>query len=326
MRRVGMAAVVMVAMALAVGCGGGGGGSNDPGAPDPRVTDSGTQDGTVTDPGVEVEPGPLDPGADPVEPDQGTLEVPPQDVPGDDKGATDIVLPDFANADQDPGSDGQPPTQFVVRVRVEGGGTGQPVPLDGAEVAILDNTTGQPTGQSGQTDANGEVAFDLEEGLVFAVSVKKETYFDRYFFDIREEWGSLDVGMLPLAMVEAVSQMIGVSWDPSKGIVTGRIVFQSEQGEEDVGCAVVESDKGGEVRYWDPDEDMPTALDKAPMTSKENANFLVANVPPGPVGLTAKVAGVTVATRQALSFAGGMTSVDMAVTTETNPTPADCAY
>lgn len=320
-----MAAVVMVAMALAVGCGGGGDGSSDPGTTDTGVTDSGTQDGTVADPGAE--PGPMDSGADPGEPDQVAPEVPPQDVPRDDKGAPDVVLPDLAGTDHDPGSDGQPPTRFVVRVRVEGGGPpDDPVPLVGAEVAILDNTTGQPTGQSGQTDANGEVVFDLEEGLVFAVSVKKETYCDRYFFDVRKEWGSLNVGMLLLELIEGVSQMIGLSWDPSKGLVTGRIVFQSPQGEEDVGCAVVESDKAGEVRYWDPDQDMPTTLDKAPMTSKENANFLVANVPPGPVGLTAKVGGATVATKQTFSFAGGMTSVDMSVTTDTNPTPADCAY
>ncbi len=323
MRRMGIA---VVAMMLAVGCGGGKGGSSDPGTPDTGVTDSGTQDGTVTDPGAEGEPGLMDPGAESVKPDPVTLEVSSQDVPGGYKSAPDVMLPDLFSTDHDSGSDGQPPTQFVVRVRVEGGGTGQPVPLVGAEVAILDNTTGQPTGQSGQTDTNGEVAFDLEEGLVFAMSVKKETYVDRYFFDIREEWGSLDIGMLPLAMIDAVSQMIGMPWDHSRGIVAGRIVFQSEQGEEDVGCAVIESDKGGEVRYWDPDEDMPATLDKAPMTSKENANFLVANVPPGAVGLTAKVGGATVATKQTLSFAGGMTSVDMAVTTETNPTPADCAY
>lgn len=326
MRRSGLAAVGMVAMVLAVGCGGGGGGPGDAGSPDPGVTDSGTPDGSVTDPGFEGEPGPTDPGADPVEPDPGAQEVPPQDDPGGDKGALDIVLPDLTSPDQDPGSDGQPPSQFVIRVWAEGGGTGEPEPLPGVEVAILDNTTGQPLGPSGQTDENGEVAFDLEDGLVFAVSVRKETYIDRYLFDVREEWGSLDTDMLLLAMIEAVSQMIGVSWEPSKGIVTGRIVFQSEQGVEDVGCAVVESDKGGEVRYWDPAEDMPATPDKAPMTSQKNANFLVANVPPGPVALTAKVGDVTVATKQTLSFAGGMTSVDLAVTTATNPTPADCAY
>lgn len=317
MRRRGMAAVGMVAMVLVAGCGGGGDGSRDPGTTDTWVMDSGTPDGTVPDPGT---------GVDPVEPDHVGPEVAPQDVPRDETGALDEVPPDLPGTDQDPGSDGQPPTRFVVRVRAEGGGNGEKVPLVGAEVAILDNTTGQPTGQSGQTDANGEAAFDLAEGLVFAVSVKKETYVDRYLLDIREEWGSLDVGMLPLAMIEAVAQMIGVSWDPSNGLVTGRIVFHSEEGEEDVGCAIVESDQGGEVRYWDPAQDMPAPLAKAPMTSKENAHFVVVNVPPGPVGLTAKVGGATVATRQTLSFAGGMTSVDMAVTTETNPTPADCAY
>lgn len=326
MRGVGIAAVVMVSMVLAVGCGGGGGGSSDQGTADTGVTDSGTQDGTVNDPGAEVDPGPMDPGADPVEPDPGTPEVLPHDVPGKDKGAPDVVVPDLPGMDQDPGGDGHPAGWFVVRVLAEGGGTGQPVPLAGAEVAVLDNTTGQPTGQSGQTDASGEVVFDLAEGLVFAVSIKKETYIDRYFLDVRQEWGSLEVGMLPTAMIDAVSQMIGVPWDHSRGIVTGRIVFQSEQGEEDVGCAVVESDKGGEVRYWDPDGDMPATLDKAPMTSKESGNFLVANVPPGPVGLTARVGDTVVATKQTVSFAGGMTTVDLAVTTQTNPTPGDCPY
>ncbi len=318
MRRVGT--VVVVSVVLAVACGGGGGGSADQGPPDPGLTDSGNE-GT-SDQATGEESGPSDPGPDLAEPDQGTLEVATKDDSAEPGGAPDVEKPDPAPAD--PSGDEGGPRKFVVRVKADG--EGGPVSLAGAEVAVLDNATGEPLGPSGETDDKGEVALELEPGLTFGLRVKKDAYVDRYYFDIREEWGSFEVGMLPGAVVEMVSQMIGLTWDPSKGIVTGRIVFQTEQGKEDVGCAVVESDKPGEVRYWDADQDVPATLEKAPMTSKKNAQFLVANLPPGPVGLTAKVSGAIVGTKQTLSFAGGMTTVDMAVTTETNPTPADCAY
>lgn len=318
--------VVVLGAVIWMGCGGGGG-SNDQGTPDPGMTDI-ADGGSLGDEGNPGDQGPdtgvEDPGAVPDEPDRGTPEVPKQDLPLDG-----TVTPDGVTAEvpgEDPGPDSLTPSQFIVRVIRDGEVPGQPVPVAGAEVAVLDNSTGQPAGPSGQTDDKGEVAFDLEAGLVFGVGVRKDTFVDRYVLDVRREWNSLDVGLLPIAVVDMVAKDIGAPWDHSTGVVVGHLVYRHGDSDEEVGCAVVESDKGGEVRYWDPQEDMPASLDKAPMTSKANSNFVVIGIPPGPVRLTAKIEGEVVATKDTISFAGGFTSTEVAVSGDANPTPSDCAY
>lgn len=315
------AKVVAVAALLIVGCGGGGDGADDLGTSDLGISDIRPQDEDQQE-ASEPDAAATDPWIEAIVDDFVMPDLTGQDL------TKDVAMPDVAAPDapsHDFVNDSEEPSKFVVRV-MEEADAGQDLPVVGAEVAILDNNTGQPTGLSGETDQDGTVEFHIKAGQVFAVSVKKDPYIHRYFFDVRGEWGFLDVGMLRVELIDMVANQIGLSWDRTKGIVAGQVVFPSEQGDESVGCAVVESDKGGPIRYWDPVEDMPTTLDKAPMTSKKNSNFLVANVPPGPVNLTVKVAGQTVATRTAFSFEGALISVDIAVVTATNPTPPDCQY
>ena len=323
MKRISRIAAAMVSAAVAWGCGGGGGGSSA------DVSDAGGSrdafDAALGDEAAGAETVPNDPGViadqgqeDAIGLDGQDLAAPPDELP-----SHEAVLDPGGDLGADPGS----ATGFVISVKVDSEVPGEPVPLEGALVTLLDNETGQPLGPEKVTDQNGQVVFDVAAGLVFGVKVAKETYVDRYQFDIHESDGSFQTGLISLALVQGLAQAIGIAWDPAKGMVVGSVGFVAVGGPmEPVGCAVVSSDPAGEVRYWDPVQDMPATPEKAPMTSAKNSNFLVANVDPGPVQLTAKVSDAVIATKTTRVFAAGMTSVEMTATTAENPTPAGCAY
>lgn len=326
MKRSGMAAAWTIAMVL-VGCGGGGG-TNEPRdegtttqdgweAIDPSDTEGESEDATDV-PGADSGVDPTQEG--PNEPETSLIDLQTSDGISSDEVAGQEVI------GQDPGVDTTVPGKFRVRVFREDTRSEEPVPIMGASVVLLDNETGQPTGMSGQTDEKGEVVFELAPGTVFGLKVSKDEYITKYFFDIVEAWGWMDVWMFSLATIEAVSQMIGLTWNPAKGLVEGRVVFGTGSDEEDVGCAVIETAPVGDVRYWDPKTGMPTTLDKAPMTSKANASFVVGNLAPGSVRIWAKVGQIEVGKKDTFVYAGGMTSITVLAKGETNPTPADCKY
>ncbi|UCD85239.1 MAG: hypothetical protein JSU92_03335, partial [Deltaproteobacteria bacterium] len=122
----------------------------------------------------------------------------------------------------------------------------------------------------------------------------------------------------------AAPTMAGLVVDTTKGVVAGAVYFINElDEEEEVGCAEVTSDMGGDIRYFN-DSGLPTTIENRDTTNPENGYFIAANVSVGSTEITATVDSVEVGSVSIFSFADSICINNIYVNGVTNPTPVDC--
>ena len=133
-------------------------------------------------------------------------------------------------------------------------------PVEGADIAVLDNATGKPTGVTGKSGAKGMVELQLpatpaKVGFKVSMADNKDTYQ----FNI--DAGPKETERLWLVSVltyTVVPKLAGITVDKTKGIVAGGLYFVNDKGEEEnVGCATIESAPVGDYRYFDPLTSLP---------------------------------------------------------------------
>ncbi|NOZ02122.1 MAG: carboxypeptidase regulatory-like domain-containing protein [Deltaproteobacteria bacterium] len=322
-------------------------------------------DGVVNDPGFtdadtgSTDPGQIDPGQFDLPPmdlpgaDLPTMDLPTMDLPVMDFPSSEITPPEVFPSDispfdvpnvQDVTFPDLPWTEIpfidvpVVDVSVDAGpqtfkgvvidmvsGEGN-TPVEGADIVFLD-MQGNALGYSTQSGAGGAFEITLPPGIKVGVKVSKAGYTDTYQFGLPSVSQDLELRIFPANVLEGALGSLGLTLDANKGVVAGGVVFINGQGDwEAVGCASVQSEPASDIRYFDPDTDMPTTLENASTTSKFNSQFIAANVTPGSVVFKATVDGSVIGETDALVFAGAMTIDAMIMPDGTsNPTPAGCA-
>jgi hypothetical protein len=208
-------------------------------------------------------------------------------------------------------------------------GSKPPKYIADADVALIDDL-GNPTGVSGKTGADGSITIMIPTGKPAGFKVSKVKNKDTYQFGLRPmppEGETLWI--VTESLYDLAPALAGVTVDKTKGIVAGSVYWvNSSNVEEHVGCAKVSTDKGGDVRYFDPNTGLPTTLQMAMTTSKKLGYFLVANMDVGEVNVSAKLndSGSTpVGMVKVLSVANAICIQNIYATGAANPTPGNCS-
>jgi len=212
-------------------------------------------------------------------------------------------------------------------------GSKPPKPVAGADVVLMD-ANGQPTTTATKSGADGKVTIAIPKGQPAGFKVSMAGYKDTYQFGLRPSPEGETLWIVTETLYNLAPAMAGLvlhkdaSGKFDKGIVAGSIYWVNKEGkEEHVGCAKVETDQGGEARYFDPATGFPATLAKAPTTSKNLGYFLVANINPGKTKVTAKLddaAGTVIGSVDIFSFADAICINNIYAQGDANPTPADC--
>jgi hypothetical protein len=190
--------------------------------------------------------------------------------------------------------------------------------------ATLAKADGTLTDQKATSNALGEVVLEVEADVAFGVRLAKAGYVESWNLGILSSMSGHHATILSQALQTAVLGKLSVTQDPAKGMAAGVARFTTDLGTIGaIGCATVEVQPSGQVFYFSADG--PATPDKQSATLRTRSDYLILNVPAGPVTVTAKVGGVVVATGTGFVFPGAIT-FDISALGEgaTNPTPADC--
>lgn len=228
---------------------------------------------------------------------------------------------------------------------------GERVPVD-----QLPGTGTQPltSGPDGELDlelpANTWWGFECDKG-------EGDTYRLAYQYNIDANTSAYDgeeIWVISNGLYQLAPTLAGLAQDETKGVVAGRLVWYDAAGvEEYIGCATVElsvpdpenagewivlDDATSQVRYF-ADNDLPTTIDQQGQSNPTNGLFIGANMPVGPVTVTAKMTidGNEVVLGQDTIFSAGNSVVInnvqvgrglchevLTIPVEGNPTPAAC--
>lgn len=169
-----------------------------------------------------------------------------------------------------------------------------------------------------------------------------DVYRKTYQFNISADSANFadeEIWIIPNGLYNLAPQLANIELDSSLGVVAGRLVWYNDADEEEyVGCGTVTTEPvTDDIRYFG-DNDLPTATaaEGGRDTSHPvNGLFIGANMPLGPVTMTAKV-GETVIGRETI-FSEGEAVVISNIHTgvvrpqddpldpfTANPTPANC--
>lgn len=166
-----------------------------------------------------------------------------------------------------------------------------------------------------------------------------DTYRKTYQFNIGADSANFEdeeVWIIPNGLYNLAPQLAEIELDPELGVVAGRLVWDNAQGEEEyVGCGVVSMDPATpDVAYFGGN-DLPVPRTVRTESLPANGLFIGANMPEGPVEMTATV-GDTIIGREIIFseaqavvisniHAGQGPPGDTEVQPVTsNPTPASC--
>jgi hypothetical protein len=210
-------------------------------------------------------------------------------------------------------------------------GSNPPAGVEGAELAVIDESTGKATGQTVTSGANGAVEAQLPVGIKVGFKAMATDYHDTYQFGISSDAQDEILYIVTETLYTLAPALAGLEVDTTKAIVGGAIYWVSgSNAEEMVGCATVESTPAGDYRYFDPATGRPTSLENADQTSKTLSYFLVANIPagtadsPAQVAVDAMVGGASVGTTTIWAIEGAICIQNVYATGAANPTPGDC--
>jgi len=218
-----------------------------------------------------------------------------------------------------------PPTKVTFKGTLIGFGTD--LPVADASVELFDNDTGNGTGTSVVSGANGEVEFpDMDSTKLLAFKTSKENHKDTYQFNYKADAVDETLWIVSNTVYQMALGLAGLQVTAGNGTVAGAIYWVSGDGkEEPVGCATVVSDPPTEdVRYMACEGGLPTTLDKQASTCPLHGRFLVTNMAPGKPKVTAKIGDVEIGSIEIFSYADAIGISNIYVTGDKNPTPADC--
>ncbi len=198
--------------------------------------------------------------------------------------------------------------------------------VEAARLQVYDNDTGNKIPVCADSGAGGAVSLSGIPASMAKIGIKvsKENYKDTYQFDLANGTTDETLWIVSEVLYAAAPTMAGVVIDPTKGVVAGALYFINEaEEEEEVGCATITSDKGGDIRYFG-DTGMPTTIASRATTHPDNAYFLVGNVPEGKTKITAKVETTEIGSVSIFTFADSICINNIYATTSDNPEPVPC--
>jgi hypothetical protein len=200
--------------------------------------------------------------------------------------------------------------------------------LAGATVVLLDSS-GQPTTISQVSDTNGMVAIPVPSGEPSGFRVSMSGYKDTYQFGQSPSPTGKTLWIVTDALYNLLPALTGLAQASAKGILVGAVYWVDGGGKEQpVGCARVQSDGGGEARYFEPVSGLPATLTNAPMTSKDLSYFLVANIEKGKANVKAILdpSGVEIGSVDIYSVPGAICINNIYALGGSNPTPSGCPH
>ncbi|HOI09069.1 MAG TPA: hypothetical protein PK313_01205 [Myxococcota bacterium] len=246
------------------------------------------------------------------------------------------VQPDNGSTD-----DGTPPGRF----------TGQlvdfqsKVGMEGVDVTVLDNDTGEPLDPVRfppfKSGVNGLIDLPLDPGMMVAFKANGKdksgvwTFKDSFQYNIPSDAQNKRLYAVNVITYSTAPKTAGIIVDKTKGILAGTVYWKNEaEGtEEFVGCVTIEAlvadgsstTPQGEVRYFSPDTDMPTPLTKATFTTtgeEGTSRYIIANLPVGQYRIVASIDGTVVSDEIVLRAAADSIAIsNIYLEGDTNPTP-----
>jgi len=166
----------------------------------------------------------------------------------------------------------------------------------------------------------------LPWGLEFGVKASKTGYVDTYSFGFDTSEDDLSLSIMSQELWGMAGTLVGIPMEPGKGMVVGRVAFTTDEDDESVGCATVESTPAGSFFYFDPETGMPAPSATAPQTSIETSYFVGINIAPGNTVFSAVTGQGKIGEASYHVFADRVTDrVKIAIAGETNPTPPGCS-
>ena len=205
--------------------------------------------------------------------------------------------------------------------------------LEGSEVTILNNASAYPIeGFGTQTsDTDGKVTFTnihCKYPMVgFKIISPGETHLNAYTFSVDPAAVDEDLVVVDKMTLSIAAGAAGVTLDETKGNLGGILLWGGGEEPEPVGCATVELDSEGEIRYVKGGAmPLPVPPEDLAYTDPAVGVFIIANVPEGgPITITAKIGGEAIATTTTHSFANSLSYTKIMVEGDANPTPEDCS-
>ena len=200
------------------------------------------------------------------------------------------------------------------------------LPIDGAKIQVLDNTTGEdlPIGaisDSGAVTISGIPASVTQIGLRNSLTPGNK---NTYQFNMDAEAQNEVLWLVSEATYTLAPSLAGITLDTTKGVIAGGLYFVNDQDEEEtVGCGTVTTTPAGDIRYFD-DTDMPTTIANRDSTNPLNGFFLAANINTGTTTVSATVEGNNVGSTTIITYPDSICISNIYVTTATNPEPANC--
>jgi len=173
----------------------------------------------------------------------------------------------------------------------------------GVDITVLDNDTGEPMPGIDPLKSGDDGVFQVslppglligfrstgQEEVTSGIPMKFQT---TYQFNIPSDSQGKRIYAVDTITYTTAPKTAGINVDRTKGILAGTIYWTNPANgkEEFVGCATVRAvpveggDPVGEVRYFDPNNDLPGAPAKAPFTTtglEGTSRYIVANLTPG---------------------------------------------
>jgi hypothetical protein len=219
------------------------------------------------------------------------------------------------------------------------------VGMPGVDMLVLDNDTGEPLPgyPAFKSEDQGLISLDLPADVTrvaFKANGKSRDgiweFKNSYQFNIPSDAKNKRLYAVNKITYTTAPMTAGVVVDITKGIIAGTVYWVNKtSGEEEfVGCVTIEAipeddhaaGPQGEVRYFDPDKDLPTPLTKATHTwagEEGTSRYIVANLPVGQYRIIAKIDGVVVHDEVVLrSYADSICISNIYLEGNANPTPA----
>lgn len=338
--------------------------SSDLPAADVPAVDAPAVDVPVVDtPAVDV-PVIDTPAADVPATDAPAADVPATDVPAADTPAIDVPAVDTPAADV-PAVDAPVADTAVVDIPEVTlvTFTGELVDFaskkarQGVDLVVLSNETGEPLDPVKyppfKSGVNGRFTLELPAGIEIGFKAtgkedpappppgKAMVFQTTYMFNIPSDAQNKRIYAVNTITYMTAPRTAGITVDKTKGILAGTVYYKvpGTNEEQFVGCATIEAVPAdgssttpmGEVRYFDPRNDLPGSLEVAQFTTtglEGTSRYIIANLPVGKYKLIVKVDGVQVNTGAAEVTVGSyvdsisVSNVYVTGAGGTNPTPS----
>lgn len=270
---------------------------------------------------------------------------------GDESSGTDTIAP--TDTATDTTTDTVAPSKFTGQLVDFASKTGR----KGVDMRVLNNETGEDfdavnfppfkSGEDGRFElalpAGTQVGFEATGQEDVTPPAKPMVFQKTYMFNIPSDAQAKRIYAVNTITYKTAPMTAGIVVDKTKGILAGTVYFKDPAtGEEQfVGCATVEAIPAdgtsttpvGDVRYFDPRNDLPASLVNAQFTTTGLAGtsrYIIGNLPLGRYKIVVKIDGVQVnpgaAELTIQSFADSIAITNIYVTSPTdaskNPTPS----